>query len=224
MTQLGLRIYIAFKLKKLFPKKKMFFLSFIGGSLFPDIDIILVAISSLLIPLEESIFLFHKTITHSIITLSAIYLILLIVYEIKKNKIIINVANGFSWGIIIHIILDSIFRIGKIDVLWPLPIGAINGWDYENYQYLILGLDLLFFRLLASELIKVLLNANIKPKNINFIKPLTLWMKYQSYVFIIFLLIAYFKIEYGLILFGILYIPAYIMSLLSIYKIKDCIE
>ena len=96
MTQLGLRIYIAFKLKKLFPKKKMFFLSFIGGSLFPDIDIILVAISSLLIPLEESIFLFHKTITHSIITLSAIYLILLIVYEIKKNKIIINIANGFS--------------------------------------------------------------------------------------------------------------------------------
>ncbi len=224
MTQLGLRIYIAFKLKKLFPKKKMFFLSFIGGSLFPDIDIMLVTISSLLIPLEQSIFLFHKTITHSIITLSAIYLILLIAYEIKKNKTIIYIANGFSWGVITHIILDLIFRFGKIDIFWPLPIGIINGWNYGNYQYLILGLDLLLFRLLASELIKTLLSANIKPKNTNFIKPLTIWMKYQSYVFILFLLIAYFKIEYGLILFGILYIPAYIMSLLSIYKVKDCLE
>ena len=83
MTQLGLRIYIAFKLNRLFPKKKFFFISFVGGSFFPDIDIILVALSSFLIPLNQSIFLFHKTITHSIVTLSAIYLILLIVYEIK---------------------------------------------------------------------------------------------------------------------------------------------
>ena len=148
----------------------------------------------------------------------------MIAYEIKKNKTIIYIANGFSWGVITHIILDLIFRFGKIDIFWPLPIGIINGWNYGNYQYLILGLDLLLFRLLASELIKTLLSANIKPKNTNFIKPLTIWMKYQSYVFILFLLIAYFKIEYGLILFGILYIPAYIMSLLSIYKVKDCLE
>jgi len=224
MTQLGLRIYIALKLNRFFPKKKLFFISFIGGSLFPDIDIIIVALSSFLIPLNQSIFLFHKTITHSIITLSAIYLILLIAYEIKKDKVILNIANGFSWGVMIHIMLDLIFRVGKIDLFWPLPIGIINGWNYGNYQYIILGLDLLFFRLLASELIKTLLNANIKPKNIEFIKPLTLWMKYQSYLFILFLLIGYFKIEYTLVLFGILYIPAYAMSLLSIYKVKDCLE
>ena len=224
MTQLGLRIYIIFKLNRLFPKKKMFFISFIAGSFFPDIDIILVALSNFLIPLDQSIFLFHKTITHSVITLSSIYLILLIAYEIKKDKIILNIANGFSWGMIIHIILDLIFRFGKIDVFWPLPIGTINGWNYGSYQYIILGLDLLFFRLLASELIKTLLNANIKPENIEYIKPLTLWMRYQSYAFILFLFIAYFKIEYTLFLFGVLYIPAYAMSLLSIYKVKDCLE
>ena len=139
MTQLGLRIYIVFKLSRLFPKKKMFFISFIAGSFFPDIDIILVALSSLLISLDQSIFLFHKTITHSIITLSSIYLVLLIAYEIKKDKIILNIANGFSWGVIIHIIFDLIFRVGKIDLFWPLPIGIIKGWNYGNYQNKILG-------------------------------------------------------------------------------------
>ena len=176
MTQLGLRIYIVFKLSRLFPKKKMFFISFIAGSFFPDIDIILVALSSLLISLDQSIFLFHKTITHSIITLSSIYLVLLIAYEIKKDKVILNIANGFSWGVMIHIVLDLVFRFGKIDILWPLPIGIINGWNYGDYQYIILGLDLLFFRLLASELIKTLLNANIKPKNIAFINRKREWI------------------------------------------------
>jgi len=224
MTQLGLRIYIVFKLNKFFPKKKMFFIAFIWGSLFPDIDIILVGLSSFLIPLDKSIFLFHKTITHSIITLSAIYLIFLVLYEIKKNRLILNIANGFSWGVIIHIILDLAFGIGKSDIFWPLPIGVINGWDYGNYKYLMLSLDLLFFRLLASELIKTLLNSDIKPKNIEFIKPLMLWMKYQSYIFILFLLLIYFKEDYALIVFGIFYIPSYIMSLVSIYKIRDCLE
>ena len=168
--------------------------------------------------------MFHKTITHSIITLSAIYLNFLVLYEIKKNRLILNIANGFSWGVIIHIILDLAFGIGKSDIFWPLPIGVIHGWDYGNYKYLMLSLDLLFFRLLASELIKTLLNSDIKPKNIEFIKPLMLWMKYQSYIFILFLLLIYFKENYALIVFGIFYIPSYIMSLVSIYKIRDCLE
>ena len=224
MTQLGLRIYIIFKLKKFFPNSEMFFISFIAGSFFPDIDIILVAISSFSTPLNQSIFLFHKTLTHSFITLAGIYLIFLIVYEVKKNKIILNIANGFSLGIITHIMLDLTFRFGKIDILWPLPIGIINGLDYGNYKNIILCLDLLFFRLLNSELIKILLDTNIESKNIAFIKPLSLWMKYQSYLTILFILTLYFKTEYTLIVFGILYILSYIVSLLSIYKIRDCIE
>tara|TARA_Y100001970_G_scaffold290439_2_gene424191 strand:+ start:20917 stop:21531 length:615 start_codon:yes stop_codon:yes gene_type:complete len=202
----------------------MFVTSFIIGSFFPDIDIILVAISSFLTPLNQSIFLFHKTLTHSFISLAGIYLIFLIAYEIKKNKLILYIGNGFSWGIITHIILDLIFRFGKIDILWPLPIGLINGLHYENYRNIVLGLDLLFFRLLASELIKIILNANIENNNINFIKPLTLWMKYHSYLLMLFILTVYFKPEYTLIIFGILYIPSYIMSLLSIYKIRNYIE
>ena len=214
MTQLGLRIYIIFKLKKFFPNSEMFFISFIAGSFFPDIDIILVAISSFSTPLNQSIFLFHKTLTHSFITLAGIYLIFLIVYEVKKNKIILNIANGFSLGIITHIMLDLTFRFGKIAILWPLPIGIINGLDYGNYKNIILCLDLLFFRL----------NTNIESKNIAFIKPLSIWMKYQSYLIILFILTLYFKTEYTLIVFGILYILSYIVSLLSIYKIRDCIE
>ena len=147
----------------------------------------------------------------------------MIAYEIKKDKIILNIANGFSWGIIVHIMLDLIFGIGKIDIFWPLPIGIINGWNYGDYKYLMLGLDLLFFRLLASELVKKLLN-NPTAENITFIKPLTLWMKYQLYIVILFFIAIYFNEKFTLILFGIFYIPNYIMSVVSIYKIKDCLE
>ena len=111
----------------------MFFISFIGGSFFPDIDIILVALSNFLIPLDQSIFLFHKTITHSIITLSAIYLILLIVYEIKKDKVILNIANGFSWGVIIHIMLDLPGSSPECDIEVLKEI--INCDDYSADQW-----------------------------------------------------------------------------------------
>ena len=148
----------------------------------------------------------------------------LIIYEMKKNKLILNIANGFSWGVLIHILIDLAAGVGKTDIFWPLPIGALNGWSYNSYKYIILGLDFLFFRLLASELIKMLLNNPIKAKNINFIKPLIFWMKYQVYIFILFLFFVYFKKDYTLIIFGLLYIPSYLMSLLSIYKVRDCIE
>ena len=37
--------------------------------------------------------------------------------------------------------VDLTFRFGKIDILWPLPIGIINGLDYGNYKNIILCLD-----------------------------------------------------------------------------------
>ena len=224
MTLLGLHTYIAFKIKPFLYQRKMFFSSFLIGSVIPDIDIILVALCSIFLTQNESITIFHKTITHSFITAGIIYLFFLIIYEIKKNKIILNVAYGFTSGFVIHILVDTLIGFGKITLFWPLPIGALNGWDYTTISYnlenIILCSEFIFFRLLASQLIKTLLNCRTIMKNDNYIQYLASWMKIELYFFLVLLLTIIFIPEYKLIIFFILYIPSYVMSIHSILKLR----
>ena len=178
MAQSGLHTYIAFTLKDKTRKKPWFFYSFLVGSILPDIDIILsylLKIKNLLQfnNLNDNIYFlntnywfnYNLSIFHSLITLSLIYLSLLAYYEIKGNKHILNIANGLFLGILLHIIIDVFFFLRPVQILWPLnsiDIQPLNIWEQFNIPYLLiiihLSLEFLFFRLLAFQLIKILIN------------------------------------------------------------------
>ena len=85
MSLIGLQTYLAFKIKFLLPNKKFFFISFLLGLIIPEIDITIISIYNLLLSTENTISLFNKNFTHSIITLSVIYLLFLIIYEFYNS-------------------------------------------------------------------------------------------------------------------------------------------
>ena len=225
MAQAGLHAYLSLKSKKWIPDKK-YFIAFLLGSIIPDIDIIFCAIASYYIPIEEAVYFFHRTITHSIITLAAIYLVFLITYEIKKNNSILNSAYGFIAGMSFHLLIDIFFWFDSIDLFWPLPIPNINLWfnmDVNNdILNIILASEFIFFRLIAYKLIHIVIN---NPRNNgNYINYLNLWMKFETLSFMIFIFVILLLPKLNLLFFGMLYIPSILMLIFSIWKIKDSIK
>ena len=94
------------------------------------------------------------------------------VYEIKRNEIILNFANGLLIGLLIHITIDIFFYLRPIQIFWPLNctgVTPLNLWENINIPLkiftLYLAIEFLFFRYIAYELIKILITA--KDKNIN---------------------------------------------------------
>jgi hypothetical protein len=225
MSLIGLQTYIVFKIKFLLPKHDFFFMSVLIGLIIPEIDIIIIYIYNLLSSNQNNIFLFNKNFINSMIVLGVIHFSFLVIYEITKDNKVLNIGKGIVLGMIINTLVDLIFRFRNIDVFWPLPIGTIKNLEYPT---LILGifmsLEFIFFRLIASELIKAILDNPSKTKNDKFIKQLSFWMKIESLYFIIFILIVFLLKELQIKLFLILYIISYLMLALSIFKARKSIK
>ena len=100
MVQLGLYGYIAFKLKNIFPRKPWFLYSFLIGSVLPGLDIIVSILYSKLFLIKNIPTVFETSLFHSIFTVAICYFTLLIIYEIKKNRNILFIANGLTLGLI----------------------------------------------------------------------------------------------------------------------------
>ena len=168
----------------------------------------------------------NKTFAHSILSTVIIYLLLLIVYELKKDKSILHLANGLILGIFLHISIDILFFFEKIDLFWPLPINSIYLWDKNLPIYiykLILALEFVFFRWFAHYAINMILHH--PGKNRDLIKIQTFWMKLELYFIIIFIICLYYlNIQNILILFYIGYIPSIIMMFYTIIKIWDSLD
>ena len=210
MSLIGLQIFLTLKFNFLIPKKNISIFALLIGICIPEIDIFFKFYNFQI--------LFERNITHSIISIILIYLMFLIFYELKKNNEILRVGKGFSIGMIINILIDIFIRLGDLDIFWPLPIGMINKIPYSTEIFnVFLCLELIFFRLTYSKLINTIIDIEL---NDPFIKYLTHWMKIQGWLIIIFI-IAILLTEYLTILFIWIYIPSYIMTLLSIVKLRS---
>ena len=228
MAQAGLHAYIAFLFKKKLPFKKWFFISFLIGSIIPDIDLILVPIGLLAsLGIEDSILLLHRTFSHSIITLIIIYLSFLIIYEIKKDINLLFICNGFCLGILLHILIDIFLWFEPIHILWPLPIDEINFFNYIEISYFfkifLLSSEFFLFRVLAWKLIKIIITNPLK--NADAINSLSKFMKVELVYLILFIISSiYLDYSYIYYIFGIFYIPSLIFMILMLYRIKDSIN
>ena len=105
MSLIGLQTYIFLKLNFFFNKKKFFLSAIILGLLLPEIDSIFLSIYYFITGSKIDTSIFDKNFTHSFITLSIIYLMFLIFYEIKKETYIVNFARSVMIGMTSNIIL-----------------------------------------------------------------------------------------------------------------------
>ena len=221
MSLIGLHIYIAFKIKSLLPNKDYFFISLLIGLTLPEIETNIILLRNLLLSTDNIIPLFNKNFTHSFLTISIIYLFFLIAYEIKKNKLILNIGKGITYGMISNIIFDLILRFGDIDVFWPLPIGTIKSIEYQPvFYFVLLALEFILFRLAATELIKIILN-NPLIENGNLINHLSYSMKFNLIFFVLFFLSFIYIPSINIKLFALFYPLSYTANIFFLLRVKN---
>ena len=192
MSLIGLQTYIFLKFNFFFNKKKFFLSAIILGLLLPEIDSIFLSIYYIITGSKIDTSIFDKNFTHSFITLSIIYLMFLIFYEIKKETYIVNFARSVMIGMTSNIILDIFLRIGNINIFWPLPIAIINKVNYSIlFIHHIFILEFLFIRLASYELINKNLNNPIDSSPIC-VKHYSILMKIQFIFIILFSILVVF--------------------------------
>ena len=219
MSFVGLQTYIFFKLNFLF-KKKFFLSAIIIGLILPEIDSIFISFYYFLSGLKIDTSIFDKNVSNSFITLSLIYLLFLIFYEIKKKNHIINFARGVMLGMTSNIIFDIIIRMGNINILWPLPIITFTKINYSIFFIqAILILEFLFIRLACYVLIEKNLTHPVDSSSES-IKYFSLLMKIQ-FIFIVTYttFILFFKLNLFILIF-LSYIASLLFFILILYKNK----
>jgi hypothetical protein len=122
--------------------------------------------------------------------------------------------------------MDSFFFLQGIYLLWPLQ----NEWNIwskyhppEIVSKLLLASEFLFFRILAW----LILEFSIKKSNLKhpgYLYIISRWKNIEFYLFIIFIFIAILNLPRFEILFGLGYLPSLLMSIISIWVMRDCFE
>ena len=232
MAQTGIDAILGIQAKTIFPKRKYIITSFIIGIMLPDLDFIIEYILSITMKynlLYE--YYFFNSIFHSIFIIPFLSLLILIYAEIKKKNDVKIIAIGLSIGMMFHIAID-ILTLQPVGIFYPL-------FDYtENFnlnKYLNINIstlvkkifysfEFLFFHIYAWILIQKII---IKPyDNYFLIKKITLWMKGELYVFLLFLLFIYFEMndKTFMNIFSIFYIPSFVIALYTTYKIRKTLS
>ena len=222
MSLIGLQIYLALKFSFFITKKNISIFSLLVGFSLPEAGSFFILLNNLLTDSKNKLYLLDKDLTHSLITIGIIYLLFLIVYEIKKRESILKTANGIIAGMLINIFIDILIRLGNIDIFWPLPIITLNNYDYPAIVFnFFLILEFIFFRLTYYQLIELTLKKAISNKHL---KYLSYWMKILNlFLFILIITIFLFNTKI-LIIFNLLYIISYSGLLVSIFILKEVIE
>lgn len=209
---------------KYLPKDKWLITSVVFGAMLPDIEWIFISIASLLT--SSSLSIFHRTLTHSLFFPIILYLVIAIISELRKLPYIKIIGRGIVIGVLLHILFDIFLWILPVSFFWPLPIKLKQFWFIETIEvwidYLMLSLNFLFFRIYAWILIqRAVENHSI---NIWFVKPLSIWMNIEFWLFILFILLTYFQVQYFYSFFSIAYVPSLLFALFSTFYMNDAID
>ena len=226
MAQAGIHALIGLQSKSIIPHERGLYPAIIIGSLLPDLDIFIVALTSIFLSIERSTEIFHRTFSHSFFTLVIVYLLFMILGEMKKSTFLKTLGKGFTIGMLLHIITDTFLWFHGIHFLWPLPLSEFNLWESTHIPVIIhnfiLSSEFLFFRIYAWFLLKQYLSN--PAENGWFVTFLSKWMKIEIILFTVFIFFTYFEIPSFKLFFGLAYIPSLIMAIISTILMWHSIE
>ena len=223
MAQAGAHAIIAMYSSKLSFLRNYLVPYIIIGSLIPDLDLILAAIGKLFTNIPDPILFFHRKGTHSLLFILFINLLFKILSEILKKPNLKDCGAGLSIGIFIHILVDSLFFLNGVFILWPIKL-KLNFWfNYNPPQLLpkiLMALEFLFFRILAWIIIEIS-TRKIDIRFPGLLPILAKWEKAELYLFLVFAGYAILNLPYFNILFGIFYIPSLFISIIVVWIMRD---
>ena len=226
MAQAGLHAAIGCQTKRFIPHEKRLFPALMFGTMLPDLDIIIVAFSSIIYTIKQAETIFHRTFSHSFFSLIFIYLTFLILAEIKKDPTLKSIGKGIAFGMLIHYIVDTFLWFRHIHLLWPLPLDPVNlwkAWEFPPFIHkILLALEFFFFRWYAWFLI----TQHLKHPGEKswYIKYLNQWKSIESILFLSIAIMVIGNLPFFEVLFGLFYIPSLIMALVSTYISRDALE
>ena len=222
---------IALQAKEILPKKKYLVSSIVIGSILPDIDFIL----SWIFQVSKIDYLINLNVLnsffHSVFMIPLLTLLVLIYSEYKKIVGVSTVVIGLSTGMIFHIIFD-ILTFQSVGILYPLFDSNLN-FDLNNYftinlPYKIKGLikssEFIYFYVYGWIIInKIIKNPR---ENYNMIKKITVWIKLELYIFLLFLFFIYFEVSELIFIntFDIFYILSIMTTMYITFKIRSTID
>ena len=231
MIYTSINAVIGLQIRNIIPNRKLLSTSLIIGMMLPDLDLLLDYLLSLFLKFN---FLYESyisnTIFHSLFMIPFLSLLILIYLE-YKNKNNITIVIGLSIGMVIHIIFD-ILTFKSVGIFYPLFDAKLN-FNLGDYFFIEVpnmlskisySLEFFFFRLYTWMIIQLIIDN--KNDYFRIIKKLTIWMKIQLYVFLLFLLLIYFEVDDSTFsnFFGILYVPSFLMALYMTYKTRKIIN
>ena len=202
--------YFAIIFRNKIPNKEWFLPSFILGLTIPDLDTFLVNFNLL------NNINYNNTFGHSIVSILLVYLILLIIYEINKKSKYLNLANGITLGILLHISLDLIISLNSMNIFWPIPFNSIYLYDNLFFRYYLKTfiniVTFMSFRYFYFQTIEFIIqNSNKDGKLIQF---LNIMMKFQFAIIILYLITIMFEQKKLTIL---VFNTGYLISMISLY-------
>ena len=204
MAQAGIHALVGMSVRKLAPAKAEWLLfGVVLGNLFPDMDNIAVAIATLTKASTEGL---HRTFTHSIFTVSLLYVVFLLVARFTGQLKWKNFGLGFAIGILMHILLDFVIWFNGVSFLWPIPFW-LNFWEGvyppEWFDKFMNPLELLMFALFFLALRGWVQQSG---KQTDFLRWLNIWLIVELVLFVVFTPLAYIMTKGFLTLFGVAYL------------------
>ena len=202
--------YFAIIFRKKIPNKEWFLPSFILGLTIPDLDTFLINFNLL------NNINYGSTFGHSIVSILFVYLILLIIYEINKRSKYLNLANGMTLGMLLHISLDLIISLNSMNIFWPIPFNSIYLYDNLFFRYhlktFISVITFISFRYFYFQTIEFIIQNNNKDGKL--IQFLNIMMKFEFVIIILYLLTVIFE-QKKLTIF--VFNSGYLISMISLY-------
>lgn len=224
MPQNGIHAIVGIVTRKWMPKREWLFLGVVLGSMFPDLDNLVVAYATLAkLPDPEH---YHRTFTHSIFTIVAMTILFYVVAALTRNKKWKNFGFGFSGGILMHIVVDLVLWFNGVELLWPLRF-ELNFWSWfvtpgwlkillDTGEFLAFGL---YFLLLGSL-------AQRHGTDTERQRPSRTWAYIEFGLFVLFTTLFFTIGPKGLQyqVFGGVYLLSLIVGMVITIQMKDTVE
>jgi len=143
-----------------------------------------------------------------LISITIVYIIFLIIFELNKKEYILNIRDGISLGLLLKILILLIIEFLNVEI---------------NILLFLLTFDFLFCRLIAYKLINIIIKKLKHITNILYI--LNLWMKIAFYSLALYtiaiLVNYYYDFDFKLnLIFSYLYTISILLGSISIYKLR----
>lgn len=221
MAQAGIHSIVGVAVRKWTPTREWLVLGIVLGNLLPDADNLAVAAATVTGASTEGL---HRTFTHSLFTVAVIIIIFQLAAALTKRPRWGNLGLGLGVGVLMHILLDLVIWFNGVQILWPLP-SWINFWEGVTppqwFGKLMMPVEMFFFALYFWMLVVVAQRQNT---NLDRLKSLRLWTAVQSFLFLLFLVLAYTMSSGFLTIYGAVYLLSLGLAFVITIRMRQTIE